>query len=303
MIALWLLQVELTSEHYDLTATVPEGRELLEFLELARGAYAEFFGKSDRRGKVLLTSRKEYRGPRGSAAFYDGKELAGWWDPVWAKPFFAHEGVHQYLDGRKLPPWLSEGIADCFGNHEVRDGKFRICVRAGPIAEMRLPALKGVRNWGGILSMDAKAFLSNASVNYARAWSLCHFLLTFPDEEDRTRAVPNGKRRPLLEKWLAGETPDLSALEPEWREYVRKMDPGKALKVEETAEGVRVTREERGFRIGDIIVAIGDRKIRRAADLRMWLQDEPYARPIKFAVLRDGREIAVEATWPVPTPE
>ena len=130
------LPESLSSRHYDLktSATRELGQELLDFMELVHSTYMNLLkpenpGEVEKRRFTLLLykDQREYvqaGAPPGSGAYYNGRELVGWYDDTFMRPFFAHEGMHQFTDAtsknfRTLPMWFTEGIADCIGNCEV----------------------------------------------------------------------------------------------------------------------------------------------------------------------------------------
>src|SRR5262245_51330957 len=201
------LPESLSSKHYELktSCTREQGQELLDFMELVHKTYLDLL-KPDNKEEVekrrftllLYKDATEYAragAPPGSGAFYNGKELVGWYDLVFMKPFFAHEGMHQFTDAtsasfRDFPMWFTEGIADCIGNGEVRSGKLYMCVKSGTISRMRLQLVQAAVKQGAayplgrLLTLSRMEFMQNADLCYAQAWSFCHFLMAYPKEED-----------------------------------------------------------------------------------------------------------------------
>ncbi len=258
--------VQRSSKHYDMksTATEAHAQELLDFMELVHATYTALL-KPDNKQEVekrkftliLFQDMSEYLAsgaPRGSGAFYNGKALVGFYDETLMKPLFAHEGMHQFTDATsknfdRFPFWFTEGIADCIGNCEVRNNKLYMCVKSGSIARMRLPiiqeAIRAERHYrlSEFLRLDRRRFMANADLCYAQAWSLCHFLITYPNEEDRSAQIPNGRFRRNLamyyEAMRAGnwghpraweeafKDIPLDTLEEAWKKYVLKLDAGK----------------------------------------------------------------------------
>ncbi len=278
------LPLSLASKHYDLktNATTEQGQELLDFMELVFVTYMALLKPEDpksaegARSTILLyKSNEDYMAsgaPAGSGAYYSlqSKELVGWYDPHFMKPFFAHEGMHQFTDltsksMRDFPYWFSEGIADCIGNCEVRDKKLYMCVKSGTIARMRLQIVQGAIKQGKhfplgkLLKMSAGEFMNKQNVDlaYAQSWSFCHFLITYPDQEDRQHQIPaNGKFRRNLATYYELIRPGgvghdkawgdafkdipLDKLEEIWKKYILDMDPGKFLGF----GGAEITDEE-----------------------------------------------------------
>ncbi|MDP6959056.1 MAG: hypothetical protein QF645_09610, partial [Planctomycetota bacterium] len=131
--------VKLWSDHYFLksTATEAQAQELLDFMEIVHKTYMALLKPKNKKAVesreftlILHKDNEEYMAagaPKGSGAYYNGKELVGYYDPSNMKPFFAHEGMHQFTDITSknmgnFPMWFTEGIADCIGNSEFRKG-------------------------------------------------------------------------------------------------------------------------------------------------------------------------------------
>jgi len=290
--------VQLWSDHYHLesTATEEQAKDLLEFMELVHKTYMSLLrpkNKKDVENReftlILYKDNKEYMdsgAPRGSGAYYNGRELVGYYDPSMMKPFFAHEGMHQFTDITSknmgnFPMWFTEGIADCIGNNEVKKGKLYMCVKSGAIARMRLPliqeALKTRKAYSlrTLLRMNRSKFMGNAGLCYAQSWSFCHFLITYPKQEDSGKQIPNGRFRKNLagyyelmrdggishdkawSKAFKGIT--LVELEEAWKKYVLKLDAGEYLGVQcgeiEPEDATRMGLEDphTGIRIDKVV--------------------------------------------------
>jgi hypothetical protein len=259
----------LSSRHYDLrtTCTREQGQELLDFMELVHQTYTALLKPEhprDLEGKrftiLLYRDMDEYvraGAPPGSGAYYDSvkKVLVGWYDTMFMKPFFAHEGMHQFTDVtsrnfRDFPMWFTEGVADCIGNGEVRGKKLYMCVKSGTISRMRLQLAQaairaGVLPLERLLALPKDVFMRNGDVCYALSWSFCHFLMAYPKEEDRSVQIPDGRYRKHLagyyERMRAGGVRHeqaweeafkgipMARLEAEWRKYVLDLDAGRYL--------------------------------------------------------------------------
>jgi hypothetical protein len=279
------------------------------------------------------------------------KNLVGYYDATTMKPFFAHEGMHQFTDltsknYRDFPMWFSEGIADCIGNNEVRNGKLYLCLKGGTIARGRLPLIQDALKAGKaypldkLLALKPKEFMDNAALCYAQSWSFCHFLITYPDMEDRNQQVPSGKFRKNLaiyyerirlggsshrEAWEeAFRGIPVDALEELWKKYVAKFEPartlgflGQELTPEQAGEigiaagrvGIRVTQivpegvgPKAGLAVGDVIVSFDGKPLTDEPlnQLRSWMQAIPYGRRVKVGVLRDKEEVALMVVWEAP---
>ena len=290
-------QVTLKSDHYDLktSGTREQGQGLLDFMELVHKTYSALLKPANpaavakrRFTLVLFRTRGEYvkaGGPPSSGAFYNGRELVGWYDPVWMRSLFAHEGMHQFTDAtsanyRAFPMWFSEGIADCIGNCEVRKGKLYLCVRGGMIARLRLGLIQAAIRKGAtypvgrFLGLGRREFMANATLCYAQAWSFCHFLITYPKREDRAHQIPNGRFRRNLaiyyeliragkvghdEAWAAAfRGIPMDKLEALWKGYVLALDPGKFIGIrgaelnDEEVAGLKLGRGESGIRVAQV---------------------------------------------------
>jgi tetratricopeptide (TPR) repeat protein len=150
-----------------------------------------------------------------------------------------HEGFHQFLHQflPHPPYWFNEGVAEFFGASRVEGGTV---VATGLVQEGRLrnvQALLGsniLKRFSDLLkSSERKDFYSGyVGANYAQAWSIVHFFFNYD----------GGKYAPLLREYYkvirdGGEAKtayeaafgkvNLSAMEKEWQEYVKKLEPPK----------------------------------------------------------------------------
>ncbi len=262
----------LSSKHYELktSATKEEGQELLDFMELVHATYTTLLKPDNpqdldkrRNTLVLFKNYDEFLragAPPGAGAYYDHRtrDLVGYYDTNDMKPFFAHEGMHQFTDATSknflnFNMWFTEGIADCIGNCEVRNKKLYMCVKSGRIARMRLPSIQAAIRQGStpsvgrLMSLNHDVFMRNADLCYAMSWSWCHFLITYPKDEDRGGQIPDGKYRKNLagyyEQIRAGGVSHekawsesfkgfpLEEMEEQWKKYVVALDPGKLMGV------------------------------------------------------------------------
>src|SRR5436190_8774368 len=349
----------LSSKHYDLKTmtTKEEGQELLDFMELVHQTYTALLKPENpqdlekRRSTIILF--KDYDqfvragAPQGAGAYYDRrtKELVGYYDIQDMKPFFAHEGMHQFTDATSknfssFSYWFTEGIADCIGNSEVRNRKLYMCVKSGRIARLRLPVIQAYVRAGKtppvsrLMTLTDEVFMRNADLCYAMAWSWCHFLITYPKEEDRSVQIPDGKYRKNLagyyEQMRTGAVShekawsesfkgySLEEMEEQWKKYVLALDPGKLMGIgghelseEEISKGgvtfdpgysgiliedtvVDYPAAKAGIVKGDILIRFDGKRFPRhdaMNRMRVWMQDVPYGRAVKVAVLRDGKEV------------
>ncbi|HKS16875.1 MAG TPA: PDZ domain-containing protein [Planctomycetota bacterium] len=354
-----------SSKHYELktSATKEQAEDLLAYMELVFDTYMKLLKPDDpasaekSRSTILLyKNRPEFLAsgaPKYAGAYYNlnTKNLVGYYDLVTMKPYFAHEGMHQFTDltsknYRDFPMWFSEGIADCIGNNEVRNNKLYLCLKGGTIARGRLPIIQEALKTGKayklatLLTLKPKPFMDNASLSYAQSWSFCHFLITYPDMEDRNQQVPSGKFRKNVALYyerirLGGSSHEqawdeafkgipLEGLEELWKKYVTKFEPartlgflGTELSAEQSGEiglqdgrvGIRVTQVvpdgvgvKAGLAVGDVIISF-DTKVfddEPLNQLRSWMQAIPYGRRVKVVVRREGKDVDLWVTWEAP---
>jgi membrane-associated protease RseP (regulator of RpoE activity) len=289
---------EYTTAHYTLRtpAEKAHAKDLADFMELVYKTYSALLvkgapPKAPKYGNrlILFPSRAAFLKagmPPSVGAFYRPStgELVGYYHPTDMKPFFAHEGMHQFTDltlpGFKtagVPMWFTEGIADCIGNSVERDGKLYMCSMSGQIAFMRLPTIHAAIREGRhiplerFLALDRQSFMADAGLCYAQAWSFCHFLMTAPKKEDPAKQIPDGRYRKALTAFFeallnrktgadaawaqamqAGRIASVAALEEEWKAYVlelHKPDPdGPWLGIKSDGK-----RGEEGVFIGEVL--------------------------------------------------
>ncbi|MHC4606449.1 MAG: DUF1570 domain-containing protein [Planctomycetota bacterium] len=265
------MPVQIRGKHYNVssTATKEQAQELLDFMEIVNRTYKVLL-KPREPGRiaakkyqlVLYRNESEYvasGAPGGSAAFYDGRRLVGWYHPKLMKPFFAHEGMHQFVDLTSksysvIPMWFQEGLADCFGNSEVRGGRLYMCLQGGAIARMRLRVVQRALKEGKahplskLLTLSRKGFKDNPQLGYSQSWSFCHFLMCYPAHGPGAQQIPNGKYRKNLGQyydtiragggghdraWKAAFSKvSMDELEKQWKEYILSYETPKVLGVE-----------------------------------------------------------------------
>lgn len=306
MILLLLLQ-----DPFDVESKAPqaETRELVEFLEAARKAYLEILRPDETPKKklklVVHADRDAYLkagGPAGSGAFYDGKKLAGYWDPDLAKACFAHELVHSLIHATSksffaFPEWFHEGFADALANVEVED-RVRVGAMSGAIAKMRLweiqKAVKEGKTYGlsDLLNMGAKRFKDGSTLTYSQSWSVAHFLL----EQHRAKflsyyRILRGGGTNHDKAWAkAFDGVKMAELETEWRAYVLalEIEPSLGISGPEVADGIRVEKASGDFRVGDVVIRVNGAAVKTWKDVREHLRDGDEA-----VVLRDGKETTI----------
>jgi hypothetical protein len=294
----WKAVVE--TEHYIIkTTSKKEHAEALgRHMELVYKTYAALLNYQKPLAKKftirLYKDHDEYakNGAGGSAlAHYSpqSKELVGSYDPdgMWA--IMAHEGMHQFTDmvmpdfqrgvgNGQVPTWYSEGIADCIGNCETRNGKLYMCTMNGYIAKMRTIVIQtGIREnkvkpFRELLYLNQREFYSqNGRLNYATGWSFTHFLMTYPKVEDPSKQIPDGKYKSSLVKFhnllAAGKKrdeayaaafgiakpSDWDVIDKQWREYVLSFpDPLKGTPMEGLSADIENLNQTDGVYVGNL---------------------------------------------------
>jgi hypothetical protein len=253
--------VVLKGEHYQIwsTATPKEAEEMLRFMELVFTTYTQLLDlprpPAQKMVIILYKDRAEYvagGAPGGSAAYYNGSRLVGYLGDPATNCFFAHEGFHQFTDWglkaiHKAPPWFTEGMADCIGNHVVKEGRLYVCAKDGMIARGRIHPIRAAilkkehLPIPKLLELDQAGFMAKAGLFYPQAWSWCHFLMAYPNYGDDKAQIPHGKYWKVLQRYIlaisksgvkpakaqeaafvdeTGKPLDLAVLEKEWQEYV-----------------------------------------------------------------------------------
>jgi hypothetical protein len=295
--------VKVSSPHYELytNGSKEQAQELADFMELVHDTYMAILRPEDpktgdRKSDILLyKSNEDYLAsgaPAGSGAYYSlqSKRLVGWYDQYFMRNFFAHEGMHQFTDltsksFQDFGMWFTEGIADCIGNSEVKNKKLYMCRRSGVIARMRLPTVQGAvkqkKHWSlsELFRLTQRQFMDpkNVDLAYSQSWSFCHFLIAYPEFDDKDSQIPNGKYRKNLaiyyetmrpggvkhqEAWDDAFTKKgltLDKLQKEWEEYILKMDAGKFMGFqggelpEEEADKLGFEKTKTGIKIDKLV--------------------------------------------------
>lgn len=311
---LTVLLLHFVQDSFDVESKAPkaETRELVEFLEAARKAYLEILkpGETPRKKLKLVVhaDRDAYLkagGPAGSGAFYDGKKLAGYWDPDLAKACFAHELVHHLVHATSqyffsFPEWFHEGFADALANVEVED-RVRVGAMSGAIAKMRLREIQKALKEGkayalsDLLTMGSKRFKEGSTLTYAQSWAVSHFLL----EKHRAKFLSYYK---LLraggtnhdKAWArAFEGVKPADLEKDWKEFTLalEIEPSLGVSGPETELGIRVERAAGEFQVGDVIVQVNGKDVRTWKELREHLREGGTTVPI--GITRAGRKLEI----------
>lgn len=197
----------------------------------------------------LLSSRDEYESfkaqsgarsesPRG---YYEhNKHEIVTWEPMSSgvssdlQRILTHETFHHQLHsalGDRIPLWLDEGMAVLFENAASAGGgrMDTASIHRGAVAKLK----EVVVSHSGLpldqlLTLDRQAFYnSDATMNYALAWSLVHFLTNDASQKQRhtldavLQAVQNGGdvREALLK--TNGNNP--AGFQAEWARYISRL--------------------------------------------------------------------------------
>ncbi len=137
----------------------------------------------------MFAKRADYYaagGPTGTAGLYDGNKLMA---VVPGKPdqqfwrIVQHEGFHQFADtviSPDLPAWLSEGLAEYFGE-AIWTGDGYV---TGVISNKRLKRIRKMLKAGNLRPIDDMAGLTISQWNaqlqkrdYDQTWSMVHYLV------------------------------------------------------------------------------------------------------------------------------
>jgi len=290
------------SDHYIVRTTSEKkhANELGLHMELVYDTYARLLNytkKPERKFVIrLYKDHEEYKknGAGGSAlAHYSpqSKELVGSYDPDGMLAIMSHEGMHQFTDmvmpdfqrsvgSGEVPTWYSEGIADCIGNCENRNGKLYMCViSTGYIAAMRTIVIQTALREGRtpplreIVKYNQKDYYQkNGRMNYSIGWSFTHFLMCYPKVEEPSKQIPDGKYKKALVSFhnlmaagrkrddayaiafgINGGAPAWDRFEKEWKEYVLSFpDPLKDTPMEGLSADIDKLNESDGVYVGTL---------------------------------------------------
>ena len=229
--------------------------DLKKRMDLIFVKYAQAFGVEkfiNRRPKLYyykdVFSYANMGGSQSSLAFYMSlnKTLVAYENPdgkiVTTFHVLAHEGCHQFFDlafpgfydSDENPTWFSEGLAECFGSCEIRNGQFEIFTSTGSAAE-NAPIIRDVIKEGKhtsfreLFEMDHRTFMSRAGIHYPQSWSICHWMWNAGYQEVIKRLIDGFKRgKPRDEVYAeafvkGGRKLDIDQLEKEWVEYAKRI--------------------------------------------------------------------------------
>lgn len=255
------------SRHYIVQTDLPAARatELVSHMDEVYACYLERFAafrpKNPSRPQLyLFAKRDDYNiflsskgiDARNSGGMFAYNSLAGFHGLLTFtenRPLddtlavLQHEGFHQfawaYL-GYELPPWANEGLAQYFEDAVLIKGRMHLgMVNPVRLAEVKaaLAAERPPVSFSQLLSIDSQSWSQTlatepgkASVLYAWAWSVAHFLI----HADNERYAPAFGR--YLEEVAKGRTSReafakvfgasaTSSMERRWRAYIDKLEP------------------------------------------------------------------------------
>lgn len=203
----------------------------------------------------MIKREPGFKGSETGGYRFKTKQLIGFYSKA-MKNHFGHEGMHQFTDilipgfNKKIPMWFSEGIAECFGNCQLRDGKLYVCAKDSPGVKEYYPYVEKALKQGKSINLKQlfnsdKNFWKQPDIYYPHSWSFCHFLMVYPEKEDKSKQIPEGKYshvvKNLLKIWsdkkemtheeaykkafVIDDKPiDLDQLEKEWKDYMMKFN-------------------------------------------------------------------------------
>ncbi|HEV3027086.1 MAG TPA: DUF1570 domain-containing protein, partial [Planctomycetota bacterium] len=149
-----------------------------------------------------------------------------------------HEAFHQFMALMipRAPFWYNEGIAEFMGGIKVEVNKAQAkIVERARILDGRLKGIKMSLNFAlkfeDIMMQSPAQFYSGpVAFKYAQAWSMVHFLYEASGGKHRSRIETYFKRlkdggtpREAFESAFGDGS--IEALQKEWLEYVKKLEP------------------------------------------------------------------------------
>lgn len=148
-----------------------------------------------------------------------------------------HEATHSFMVescGGLGAPWYQEGLAEYFGTHASRDGKFRVGIMPASPEEIpwgRVDQIRRAVGAGEAPSLEAVLHWTHAAFNeqrgYEWAWGLCLWLDQHPRYQQRFRGLARHAADPqfdaVFRERFAADWTDLST---EWQAFVHSLDYG-----------------------------------------------------------------------------
>jgi tetratricopeptide (TPR) repeat protein len=149
-----------------------------------------------------------------------------------------HESFHHFMNliAPRTPFWFNEGIAEYMGGLKVEVTKKEAkVVEKARILDGRLKVLKGALPMALpfkdiMLQTPGQFYAGPVSFKYSQAWSMVHFFYETaahrPRIEAYARALVKGQDAKAAFETAFGDAP-MDALQKEWLEYVKKLEPKK----------------------------------------------------------------------------
>jgi hypothetical protein len=134
-------------------------------------------------------------------------------------PFWFNEGIAEYMGGLKVE--VSKKDAKVVEKARILDGRLKVLKSALPMAL----SFKDI-----MLQTPGQFYSGPVSFKYAQAWSMVHFFYETPAHRPRIEAyvkalVKGGDAKAAFDAGFS-DAP-LDAIQKEWLEYVRKLEPKK----------------------------------------------------------------------------
>jgi hypothetical protein len=328
-----------------------DAKDVLASMESMWGVYCEVFGmdpkkKPDEKLKVRVYGTHQgylAKAPRRDADGYyqtHTRELTSFVKkPVYLSTL-AHEGMHQFHDllfpglgtratDGSIPFWYVEGVAECFGNMEIRNGEAWICMNDGEITRKWLhdvkpwvanPSVRPPLN--KLIHMSQREFMANARINYGVSFMFAHFLFNYPDYEPTTSRIPSGKYAEIIQElhkgFAAGKKWDelfgklfkgdsaVDKIEKEFIDYIAAIPNqhnychGMGCKATKHKDGAQLKHllphglaAKSGLQENDVVVQVDKTTIASKQDLQKLSHDFEPGKKYKFTVLRGGKKKSV----------
>lgn len=258
----WARSPEFRTRYYHVKSdlSTSNARHLAEHMDVTYEAYAKLFsGLKARRPRSLelylfanqadynVVLREKFRavgtGSWGMAITRRGETSLVAWQGDYSltdmESVLQHEGFHQFARYLfpKLPSWANEGLAEVFQRGVEIDGQIVL----GEVSPRDLMMLEKAtkdrkfRSFAQFFTMDQKVWnqhvqYGQANTNYLQAWCIVHFFL-YADSAKYQPAFMNflvslNRELPWEEAFVrAYGSPNFSAMEQKWLEYVAELQP------------------------------------------------------------------------------
>jgi tetratricopeptide (TPR) repeat protein len=181
-----------------------------------------------------------------------------------------HEYVHYLTSNgsRRLPAWISEGIAEYYSTFEIAKGEKKIVIGKAIANHIRLLRERRLIPLPDLLAADQASLLYNDSATknifYAQSWALVHYLLLGNGERRQTQFFQFidllRRGRPAGESFKEAFQTDETAIDQELAGYIQRgFFPSEERKFEQkiefdpTMESTIVTEAEVESCLGDLL--------------------------------------------------